>query len=240
MSYAAAKAIQSALMSCWHDFVPANAVTDVIVQRFVANYFVSFCILRDSVIEFECWEEMLLDIDDLIIRVRQGETDLYEEIVRRHQRDVWRTAAAMLGSVAETEEILQQTFVQAFIKLDQFETGGDFGVWVKQIARNIVRKRFRSDSRESRRLLLYRERLLAELDDPRCLDREEEFLAALAACRESLSERQEQILDLRYRKSLSFAEIAEQLKSSVDAVKRMASRSRLALRECVERKLATT
>ncbi|MEK6238288.1 MAG: hypothetical protein N2C14_26530, partial [Planctomycetales bacterium] len=84
-----------------------------------------------------------------------------------------------------------------------------------------------------------RERLLADFDDPRCLDREEEYLAALAACRESLSERQSRILELRYRKSLAFAEIADRLQSSVDAVKRMASRSRLALRECIERKLAT-
>ena len=71
-----------------------------------------------------------------------------------------------------------------------------------------------------------------------CINREADFLDALAACRESLSERQDRILDMRYRESLSFSEIASRMEGTADAVRLMASRSRLALRVCFPQSLA--
>ncbi len=176
--------------------------------------------------------------DEIIIGIRAGKTELYADLVGRFQDDVWRLGAAMLGDVNETEDIVQQAFVQAFLKLDQFQRNDDFGAWVKQIARNVVRQRLRADSRESRRLFVYRDRLAARLDDPRASDHEDEYLEALEACRKTLPERQDRILGLYYRDNLSFSEIADKLQSSVDAVTRTASRSRLALRDCIQRRMA--
>ena len=179
-----------------------------------------------------------MQIDDIINAVRQGETSRFAEVVRIYQTAVWRVAAAMLGSVHETEEIVQQTFVQAFLRLDQFRSGEDFGVWVKQIARNQVRQQFRSDSRHAKRLHAFRDLVLADLDDPKAAIAEQPFLDALAECRESLSEKQSRLLDLRYREGLSFAEIASRMESSADAVRRMASRIRMMLRMCTETRVA--
>ncbi len=181
-----------------------------------------------------------MNVDQVITRVCEGETEQFANLVREFQPQVWKTAAAMVGSAHTTEDIVQQTFVQAFLKLDQYRLGEDFEVWIKQIARNIVRQRLRGQSREANRLLAYRDRLLAEMDDPRGADHQAEYEEALAACRETLPERQQQILDLRYRESLTFAQIALRVEGTTDAVRRMAARVRTTLRECIEHNLANS
>lgn len=182
----------------------------------------------------------LLNVEPIISRVCGGETELFADLVREFQPQVWKTAAAMLGCMHSTEDVVQQTFVQAFLKLDQYRSGEDFGVWLKQIARNIVRQRLRGQSRESKRILVYKDRLLAQMDDPRRADRQADYEAALSSCKETLSERQKTILDLRYRESLTFSDIADRVEGSVEAIRRMAARSRTTLRQCVEQKMANS
>jgi RNA polymerase sigma-70 factor (ECF subfamily) len=179
-------------------------------------------------------------IDALIARVRAGQREEYAEIIRRYQSDVWRAAAAMLASVEETEEVVQQVFVRVFFALDQYRAGEDFGVWIRSIARNCVRDRLRAASRESRRLLAYRDRLLAEEDDAAALHEEKRRHEALKKCFQELPTRQREILQLHYHQDLKFAEVANRLGSSAQAVRRTASRVRMTLRECIQRRLAAT
>src|SRR5262245_46979243 len=63
--------------------------------------------------------------DDVVGRVLGGETEAFAEIVRRHQRDVWKVAAAMLGDRVGTENLVQQTFINAYERLEQYERGRD-------------------------------------------------------------------------------------------------------------------
>lgn len=181
-----------------------------------------------------------MQIDTLIARVRAGQCEEFAEIIRRYQADVWRAAAAMLASAEETEEVVQQVFVRVFFRLEQYRAGEDFGVWIRSIARNCVRDRLRAASRESRRLLAYRERLLAEEDDAAAMVEEKRRYDALQKCLQKLPERQREILHLHYHQDLKFAEVAERLGGSAEAVRRMASRVRMALRECIQRRLAET
>lgn len=180
----------------------------------------------------------MLPTDEIVARVKSGRTEEYAEIVRRHQAEVWRAAAALLFDVAETEEVVQQVFVQAFFRLDQYRTGQDFGRWIRSIARNLVRDRFRTAHRETARLLTYRERMLAATDDAAAHADRERRREALGRCLEELPDRQRSVLDLRYRENLSFVEVASRLGETVDAVRRLASRVRLRLRDCIRRRLA--
>jgi RNA polymerase sigma-70 factor (ECF subfamily) len=179
--------------------------------------------------------------DAIVRRVRRGETEAFAEIVRRHQRDVWRVIAAMLQSIEESQELMQQAFIDAYMRLDQYEPGRDFGAWIKAIARNRVRQELRARSRARQHLARYQERVLERLENEMLASRHEESLReAVARCREQMPRHASEILDLRYVKRLSFREIAAAQNATAAGVEKMLSRIRLALRDCVQRRLQTT
>lgn len=173
--------------------------------------------------------------DRLIARVLAGELDLYAEIVRRHQAEAWRCAAFFLRDLRSTEDLVQQAFVNAFEHLDRFRPGADFGAWIKAITRNLAREEQRRRSREGRRLEVYQELVESRRDDGA---RESAVADALRLCRESLPGRGAQALALRYERSLGFPEIAAALGATVDATRQLLARVRLALRDCIQKRLA--
>ncbi|HEX7898555.1 MAG TPA: sigma-70 family RNA polymerase sigma factor [Planctomycetota bacterium] len=174
--------------------------------------------------------------DVLITRVLAGELDLYAEIVRRHQSDVWRAAAFMTRDPRTTEDLVQQAFVNAFQHLDRFRLGSDFGVWIKAIARNLARQELRTRSREDRRMEVYQELL----ENRRVEERETAVGDALRLCREQLPGRGAEALTMRYERGLGFDEIADALGATVNATRQLLSRVRIALRDCIEKRLAQT
>lgn len=175
-----------------------------------------------------------LDIDKAISDIRAGNTEAYAALVAAYQQDVWKVAAAMLRDYAATENLVQQTFVNAFFKLDQFHAGADFGVWIKAIARNAVREELRKRSTSDEHLRHYHDLLAARLNedasppDPR--------VEALRNCRKRLAPLAARAVELRYEKGRPFDEIARELNRTIDATRQLLNRIRLTLRDCMERK----
>jgi RNA polymerase sigma-70 factor (ECF subfamily) len=176
------------------------------------------------------------EVDDSFIvkRVLKGDVDAYAELVRRHQPSVWKVASAMLHDLRATEETVQQTFVDAFERLETFQAGGDFGAWIKAIARNRVRMDARSRSREGRRLKAYQAYLEERLSGPT----EDPAEEALRRCREELPERGAEAIALRYDEALDVGTVASRLGRSIEATRQFLFRLRTLLRDCVERRLA--
>lgn len=82
---------------------------------------------------------------ELVARVRAGETALYELIMRRHNRRLFRIARGILGEDGEAEDAVQEAYVQAYFKLEQFRGPDGFGGWLCRIASNeaLMRRRRR-------------------------------------------------------------------------------------------------
>lgn len=182
------------------------------------------------------------EADRIVAEVLAGDTPAFAGLVRLYQQAVWRIAAALLRDRDATEALVQQVFVDAYFHLDQYAPGTDFGAWIRTIARNALRKELRSAAREDRRLATYRrrlaERLRAEAAGSR--DDSEAYVAALRACRQQLSERDAELVRMRYENGLSFEAIAKAQGQSPEAVQRMISRIRGRLRECIQARLSQT
>jgi RNA polymerase sigma-70 factor (ECF subfamily) len=178
-------------------------------------------------------------VDQIIEQVLAGDVEAYADLVRRYQREVWKVVTAMLHSAKVTEDLVQQSFVNAYLHLAQYQRGSDFGFWIKSIARNLVRQELRSRSRETRRMEIYRKHLVDRFKDDDTATRREAMLRdALTKCREKLPEHSADVLDLRYAKAMSFEEIASGLGRTVEATRQLLSRVRLLLRDCIERGMA--
>ena len=178
---------------------------------------------------------------DLVRRAREGDEPAFAELVERHQGRVYNHALRMMGSTQDAEEVLQDTFVQAYRNLAKFEERARFSTWIYRIATNEALMRLRKASRKREVFLedtpghpegeAYHEELRgfarSALDDVM----DTEIREALARALEDLPEEYRVVFTLRDMDGLTNAEVAEILELSVPAVKSRLHRSRLFLRD---------
>jgi RNA polymerase sigma-70 factor (ECF subfamily) len=72
--------------------------------------------------------------EDIVARVRAGETELFELIMRRHNQRIYRAARAILRDDAEAEDVMQDAYVRAYAHLHEFEGRAQFSTWLTRIA----------------------------------------------------------------------------------------------------------
>jgi RNA polymerase sigma-70 factor (ECF subfamily) len=84
---------------------------------------------------------------DLVERVRAGDAAAFELIMRRHNRRLFRLARSVLRNGAEAEDVVQETYVRAFAKLDDFIGPDGFPAWLARIAYNEALGRVRGWNR---------------------------------------------------------------------------------------------
>ena len=72
----------------------------------------------------------------LVGRVLQGETDAFEELVRRHQQRIYATVYHMTANHEDATDLTQETFIKAFQALKSFKGDASFYTWVYRIAVN--------------------------------------------------------------------------------------------------------
>jgi RNA polymerase sigma-70 factor (ECF subfamily) len=80
----------------------------------------------------------------LVERAREGYTDAFEELVRRHHRRILRAAWCVTGNHADAEDAAQVAFLKAFQALGTFERHARFTTWLTRIAINEALSRVRA------------------------------------------------------------------------------------------------
>ena len=79
----------------------------------------------------------------LIARTVAGDTEAFAEIVRKYQDRLFNTIVRIVGCPFEAEDILQDTLLQAFLKLDQFRGTAALYTWFYRLAVNQALSRLR-------------------------------------------------------------------------------------------------
>jgi RNA polymerase sigma-70 factor (ECF subfamily) len=83
----------------------------------------------------------------LVDRVRSGEPQLFELLMRRHNTRVYRAIRSVLRDEAEIEDAMQQTYLLAYARLDAFAGEAAFSTWLTRIAVNEALGRLRRTGR---------------------------------------------------------------------------------------------
>ena len=73
----------------------------------------------------------------------------FEEIMRKHNRMLFRTARAILRDDAEAEDALQEAYVQAFRSMDTFRAEAKLSTWLARIVANEALMRLRKQTRRA-------------------------------------------------------------------------------------------
>ena len=155
----------------------------------------------------------------------------------RHQDDVRAVIASMVRDRIACDDIFQEVALVLWRKFDSFDSTRSFGAWARGIA---VRKVLQSFEKSRRTPVALSpetmEAILSAFDaeEPGEPERDE----ALTACIGQLPEKSRRLLALRYDDGLSLESIAQRIASTLDAVNKALSRIRLALRHCIEQRIA--
>jgi len=75
-----------------------------------------------------------LSDEEVVQRVLEGETSLYEVVMRRYNTRLYRVARAILKNDGEAEDVMQDAYVRAFQHLGQFAGRAKFSTWLTRIA----------------------------------------------------------------------------------------------------------
>jgi RNA polymerase sigma-70 factor (ECF subfamily) len=74
----------------------------------------------------------------LIDEVLAGDTSAFGQLVIKYQDRLFNTLSYVLGSCEEAEDVVQDAFVQAFVKLNTFQRASAFYTWLYRIAFNLA------------------------------------------------------------------------------------------------------
>lgn len=88
-----------------------------------------------------------LSDEEVVERVRTGETALFEVIMRRYNQRLFRVTRSILGNDAEAEDVTQEAYVRSYLHLDQFQGRARFSTWLTKIAVNEALARLRDNRR---------------------------------------------------------------------------------------------
>lgn len=72
--------------------------------------------------------------DEVVLRVRAGDTQWFEVLMRRYNQQLFRAVRAILPNDAEAEDAVQQTYLNAYRHLGQFEGRAQLSTWLTRIA----------------------------------------------------------------------------------------------------------
>ncbi len=181
---------------------------------------------------------------EFVARVKAGDTDAFEELVRRHGRRVYRSLIGILDNAEEAEDALQDAFLKAFQHLPEFEGRSRFSTWLVRIALNTGLQRLRGrrdfetlddDSDEFRP-----KRIQAWTENPEDLYSREELRRLVESEVMKLPAKYRVALMLRDLEELSTEEAANALGLSIPGLKARVLRGRLMLRESMVSYFAKT
>lgn len=205
-----------------------------------------------SVSESSAADYSLRDPDvRLMLRVRDGDSTAFEELMLRYQARVVGLLEHLVGSRDQGEDLAQDVFLRVFRARGNYVPGSKFSTWLFTIVNNVASNARRSRSRRrevnlaaggsgSQALPAMEQLALAAsgLMPTRQLD-QAEMREIVRLAIENLNERQRMAVLLNKFEGLGYAEIAEVMEMTPQAIKSLLSRARSSLRAVLEPYLAS-
>lgn len=187
------------------------------------------------------------DADALLVsRLRRGDEDAFEQLVRAHGGRLLSVARRMLGSNDDAQDAVQEAFIKAFKKFSSFEERSQLHTWLHRILVNTALMKLRERRRRPEESI---EDLLPTYQaDGHQTTESREWSDALLERKEAatlvrgaiarLPEAYRSVLMLRDIEELDTAETAAMLGTSSTVIKVRLHRARQALRTLLDRDLA--
>lgn len=182
----------------------------------------------------------------LMLRVRDDDASAFEELMLRYQSRVIAVLEHLVRERQQAEDLAQEVFLRIYRARKRYVPGAKFSTWLFTIANNVARNALRTMSRrhevhvESRRSGAIAGNPMEQLAvagsgqlPARQLDKTE-MAEIVQIAMQSLNDRQRMAVLLSKFEDMSYADIAEVMSLSPEAIKSLLARARSNLREILE------
>ncbi len=170
---------------------------------------------------------------ELVRRAKRGDTEAFDELVRRHQQVVFNLAYRFARDVALAEDMAQDAFLKAFRLLKGFRGDCSFSTWMYRVTSSVCLTEL------ARRKKRQEVELLPTHTSPAGPDRIEagDMAEVVRRCVTRLPDRYAVIVSLYYLKEMSYEEVASIMEIPMGTLKTWMFRARKELRKIVETEL---
>jgi len=182
----------------------------------------------------------------LVAEARAGSAEAFTTLVKQYDRYIYRLALNITGNQQDAEDVLQETLLKAYTKMDQFHGDSRFYTWLVRIGVNEALMRLRKRSSDKNTVSLDepvevegKNPVLREIED--WADNPEKRYAKLELGKilnetvQRLEPQFRTVFVLRDVENFSTEETAKMMDLSVPAVKSRLLRARLQARELLNR-----
>lgn len=169
---------------------------------------------------------------ELVRRVLDGRRDAYGLLVRRYQERLYGFALGMVGDSDAASDLVQDSLIKAYTRLDSCRNPAKFESWIYQILRNRCRD-FLKNIRREHEPLDDHPTLGARREGPARDFERSRLRQTLREALDTLPSSHREAFLLKHLHGHSYREISEMLDASVSAVKMRVHRSRKTLRSCI-------
>lgn len=159
-------------------------------------------------------EEKRREERKLVAAVQNGDSKAFGQLVRMHQKRLFRFIHGLTGSFDVTEDIVQEAFVKAFGAMDTFRPGYDFYPWLSTIARNLAYNHLSRDNKQESLDKLEEKGFDRASEDLGPLDQmlDEEGQRRFYKALKSMPDKYRSVFVLRHFEDMDYAQIASYLK----------------------------
>jgi len=168
---------------------------------------------------------MMRTDEDLVARSKTGDTESFNQLVKRWERPIFALAYRTLGREQDARDVTQETFLRAFRALGGFKGDAKFSSWLYRIALNLCRDWMRKDRRTPVVAVpegVEMEQLAAEggpSETVEDLAARAELSGIVRTAMEKLPAEQRESIILKEYHGLTFQEIADLMKCPLSTVK---------------------
>ena len=175
-------------------------------------------------------------IKELVSSAKSGNKKSFDKLYKLTSNDVWFTCVSLLKDEENAKDIMQETYITAFLKLDTLKDEEKFCGWLTAIATNKSKNKLKGKVEYQ----IDDEILIAETETDELMLPEEYITKAekrkvlLQIMEDTLSFNQYQVVLMFYFNELSIAEIAQALEISEGTVKSRLNSSRAKMKTAIE------
>ena len=169
-----------------------------------------------------------MSIDQLLPLCKEQDERAQFEVYQRYHLAMYHSALRIVRNPVEAEDLMQESFLTAFEKLDQYKGGNKFGGWLKQI---VLRKAFNlAKQKEKRSHYSINEVILPETTT----EKTEEDKAKIEQLQQALNQlktRYRHVLILMYFEGYDYEEISDILNLNYGNCRTLVSRAKEQLKQ---------
>ena len=175
-------------------------------------------------------------IKELVLSAKNGNKKAFDKLYKLTSNDVWFTCVSLLKDEENAKDIMQETYITAFLKLDTLKDEEKFCGWLTAIATNKSKNKLKGKVEYQ----IDDEVLITEAETDELMLPEEYITKAekrkvlLQIMEDTLSFNQYQVVLMFYFNELSIAEIAQALEISEGTVKSRLNSSRAKMKTAIE------